>query len=510
MLTPIKIIKGLHTAYRHKDTVTHTAYNDNIKVLQQAIEYNGEVLDEAQGAIKDLIVDKLPDGSVTTELILDEAVTEDKLTKDIQDNKLVSHNALADYFGDIIPELHRNIPELSGAFLNGSVTSVKKVLATPLNCEVSIVHNRDICFVEDEDSVKWPAVNAAVPETFAVDMQDYELPGRIWDAYYGWIMTIDLKNSYKLGETGDSFNLKLDYCYRFGSTAASGGDVHNAEITKFVLKNAQNQTIATIKPSETAFFKKNSVKWKDRNNWPWYTDTYSLNANGKVYDKVRFIEVFIEVEEHTYGRGSWTWKDSNTDWFKLTPAYPKTDINLTKLSTGAAPGENNFAEMQYTSTLSAPGSRQGLTLGAHLSTTSAVTFADALLTLSVHAIGNIPPDLHTSQDFGDIAAITGYFPAQLTTVSSSEDRLSHFVKWDFTPPLIVTGTTSTGTYSWIKYKDAFIYPDTVDALVEAYGLTDVICTPFEVGSELINITLVTTQIDTTVESISTARHRVKI
>ena len=510
MLTPIKIIKGLHTAYRHKDTVTHTAYNDNIKVLQQAVEHNGEVLDEAQAAIKDLIVDKLPDGSVTTELISEEAVTEDKLAKDIQTNKLVSHNALADYFKDLIPGLHKTVPELVGTFLNGSITSVKKTLSVPLNCEVSVAHNQDICFVEDEDYVKWPAVNKAAPETFAVDLQGYSIPGRIWDAYYGWIMTIDLKNSYKLGETGDSFNLKLDYCYRFGATAASGGDEHSVAITKFVLKNAQKQTIATIRPSETAFFKKTLVSWRDHNRWPWCTDTYSLNANGKVYDNVRFIEVFIEVEEHTKGRGSWDWKSSNADWLKLTPAYPKTDISLTVLSTGAAPGENDFDEMQYIDRLSAPGSRQSLTLGARLSTTAAVTFTEALLALSVHAIGNIPQDLHASQNFGDAATITDYFPAQLADVVNSEDKTSHFVTWEFTPPLIVTGTTSTGTYSWIKHEGAFIYPDNVDMLVEAYGLTDVVCTPFEIGSELININLSTTQTDTTIESISVARHSIKI
>ena len=129
---PITKIEGLFADYGDEEVVLAKEYNGNVKALKGAIEHNGDILKTHAEKMKSLSAGNIPEGGVSTDLIADSAVTEEKLSPEVRNTMLLTTETIASYFKDYLIQVHKHTPDIKGTFLNGSILDVNESFKTDL------------------------------------------------------------------------------------------------------------------------------------------------------------------------------------------------------------------------------------------------------------------------------------------------------------------------------------------------------------------------------------------
>lgn len=129
---PITKIEGLFADYGDEEVVLAKEYNGNVKALKGAIEHNGDILKTHAEKMKALSAGNIPEGGVSTDLIADSSVTEEKLSPEVRNTMLLTTETIASYFKDYLIQVHKHTPDIKGTFLNGSILDVNESFKTDL------------------------------------------------------------------------------------------------------------------------------------------------------------------------------------------------------------------------------------------------------------------------------------------------------------------------------------------------------------------------------------------
>ena len=533
MLKPITKIIDLFTNYADKQVVPASEYNSNFKAVQMAIEHNGAVLNEQCRITDDLIVDKLPEGGVSTGYIADKAVTKNKLAEDVLE-QLYSTDVLSDYFKDFTPVyLHKQDPSYRGSILNGIVKDFNKTFIKNTEVEVSVKYvPKSYCaYVEDPERPDY-AISVSLEDYGLTNPKPaeaftFEIPAayisqlntegitsspRFWGGSCSWCTTVKLDAPRNIGKNEqDVFEFNWSY-----STGNSKSDKTAFELDKIVFKNASGDVIATFTDffSANALFKitqsDKSVSWTTNNK---YRDCVMDSVNNNLqnaYANVCYIEIYHSLSYKSVGQGF------NADLIKPVgaPTVATTpNILLNSLNTGGT--AETLEGLYCNEQLNLLGETSVLTITAWLTTASTATLTPYNINLDVSVLYYaLSPDNQISGDWDPPnIIITERVKGTATVVQTGSTE--HFVKWTFQPPVIITGLVHGDHCSIMKVgsgsNSTFVYPDEAEAIAKEHGFTDAQYTPFSLGIDVANVQFSTTESNKyTINSISAARYDIDI
>lgn len=519
---PITKIEGLFADYGDEEVVQAKEYNGNVKALKNAVEHNGGILSTHAKKIESLSAGNIPAGGVSTDLIADAAVTEEKLSPEVRNTMLLTTETIAAYFKDYLIQVHKYTPDIKGTFLNGSILDVNASFKTDLNYSKKV--------------------------TLAITAKQYN------DDSFADGTVVTVKNNYFAPET-----------YRLCPNLKGLGRLYyytGVWTTEYVF----NEPITITASDSYAFGQKVHT---DR----WYCgcdiDFISISAISTNGAEVDFLEQFecLKTDGHS-SINDWDWDykqcvfKPNSDFTPLTNVKKIKVVHKVRVSAAGVNGgyasfdgyanhryakNDAYTEVLQTTQTSAKVTYQGASdssgklTNAHFSfriidekgATRNINFSDTPLEVGVHCTASFV-------EGSELHAFDKYYPQEdyinctlaensiykATKVSNTE----HFVEQTFSAPLCIVfditdtvrftkfGTLYAGTYKlcYDAYDadKAYIYRDNYSACLEslyadcsdASKITNVRSAFFEIGNSIVKYKASTPIMDVILKDVCAVRY----
>ena len=461
-LNPIKIIKGLFNHYRDNEVVPASEYNANVTLLKQAIEHNGEILNEHQQQINAFLKQTIPVDSVTAEQIQDNAITPEKLSEEVLTSTLLTSENVNALYGDLIPQLHKQDLGIYGAFMNGSITKVEKTLEN-LIAYTRVTDHGD-CTARvwlTDDKVYGDAIitNHASPSDYKTDIyftdgdKNAEVTMYSFDA--AWETTYNLGGAYNLPIKSDTFEFTW-YAYSGVNLLTGSATVDNI---KFF-----NASGAEIEVDDKYLVQEGVSKFIGNKVYRGVRLKFS-DADTTINGVCRITITHAAQYEHTSSRGITRFGDS------YSPLAPVFSISATE-STGA--------EAIYQSVYDAIGSQNRIKIGVRVSvpTDTTVNFEESnKLQFSVLCTGDYSlPQIGSTwvnAAYGTSLPVQDYISpsADMEYTVTKEDDTTYYITQEFQAPVLLSALVecSAGAIEEMSEKHMFenlIY-NTYDSFIKS-------------------------------------------
>ena len=463
-LNPIKIIKGLFNHYRDNEVVPASEYNANITLLKQAIEHNGEILNEHQQQINSFLNQTIPVDSITTEKIQDDAITPEKLSEEVLTSTLLTSENVNALYGDLIPQLHKQDLGIYGAFMNGSITEVNKTLKNLISYTRSTEHGActaRVYLTDDKVYGDTQVTNHTASFDYKTDIYLTDSSNNkitMYDFNATWKTTYDLDKEYNLKVDPNTFEF-IWYAYRGVNLLTGSATIDSVEFLD------KNRAVIAV---QKEYLVQNTVS-KSIGNKEYcgiqlkFSDKAPADTT---VDGVRHIVITHTAQyEHTSSRGITRFGDS------YSPLAPVFSISATE-STGA--------EAIYQSVYDAIGSQNRIKIGVRVSvpTDTTVNFEESnKLQFSVLCTGDYSlPQIGSTwvnAAYGTSLPVQDYISpsADMEYTVTKEDDTTYYITQEFQAPVILSALVecSAGAIEEMSEKHMFedlIY-NTYDSFIKS-------------------------------------------
>lgn len=512
-IRPIKQIKGLFSSYKNEQPVPADEYNANIRCMQQAIEHNGQLLEEHSEAFESLAKEKLPNNSVQTDLIADGAVTADKLSPDIRQYCLLSSDAISGYFKDFLLQHHKSKPDMQGVFMNGAITNVGQTLTRQTTYTKNVeyfgtqrltVRDPDGRYEYSEYTI--PYTSTAAPEKYRIEVPNYypDTYHNVKETTQGWKTIIVLDQAYDINTETDSFNAHFNF-FEGGYPREEYVGTSTATVS---FKDISGNTVATINAVADADY------YTTQNNYNRRGHNAKLSSlSAQVLQSVKSIEIVMSCSVR---------RRSNYD-----PLVMVDDMQPHAPSINLRFGTGTSEQMVHEISVPSVNSINSVAIGAYVKATTTVDFDTYKLNMAPYCTGECPYQPAPGFEAVVLAYVNETADSEYSAVLTDANAKRYYIRHDFQAPLIVSARIKEDKpadlhpdfiageyYSWPLHfiDNSYIaytnLNEVVQDLKEYFSdyLEDITYTEYSLGNTQLGLQFNTTTNNITIESVSVAKY----
>jgi hypothetical protein len=510
-IRPIKQIKGLFSSYKNEQPVPADEYNANIRCMQQAIEHNGQLLEEHSEAFESLSKEKLPNNAVQTDLIADGAVTADKLSPDVQQQLKMSADSISSYFQDFLLQHHKSKPDMQGVFMNGSIIPINVTLSRQTTYTKTVTQLKSLVSVEnpaDEDGplIQVPYQNSYAPATYKVGVSQYYTDGRgIKGVDFSWLTRYVLDQAYDVNTATDTLSVAWNYQYQEGTGSSCYNTGRGTCIIR--LKDINDNVIATLPETELNSYQTSDYNWRR-------TIGANLSSLGsRVLSKVQIIE--IETSYTDYAVSSYRY-----NFIMSSDQHPTLSVNM-RFGTGTS------ERMLHEALIPVSNNHNYVAIGAYVKATTTVDFNTYKFNMAPYCVGECPYQPAPGFESTVLAYVDETADSEYSAVLTDSTAKRYYIRHNFQAPLVISARIKSDKpadlhpdfiageyYSWPLHfiDNSYIayanLNEVIQDLKEYFSdyLEDITYTEYSLGNAQLGVQFNTTTNNITVESVSAAKY----